>query len=158
MNLYLRMLLVYWRATHAGIIRLDSLSNQLSLRVLPNDLDIGLHVNNGRFLTLCDLSRLDLFIRTGLLTVMKQRRWAPLVAYHTMSYKASLTLFQNYSLEMTIKEFDEKYFYCLHTFSRNRKIIVQGDSHAVIRGKEGVIPPGDVIAAVQEFQDTRHAT
>ena len=54
--------------------------NQLQLTVMPNDLDIRLHVNNGRYLTLCDLGCFDFFVRSGLLAVMKQRNWMPLVA------------------------------------------------------------------------------
>ena len=153
MNLYLRMLMIYWQAKHSDMITLDELSNELKLRVLPNDLDISLHVNNGRFLTLCDLSRFDLFIRTGLLAVMKQRKWVPLIAYHDMQYKASLKLFQAYSLSMKIKDFDGKYFYSEHTFVKDDKIMANGNSHAVIRGSKGVIPPQDVFNAVREWQN-----
>src|SRR6185503_3961101 len=34
--------------------------SNLSLRVWPNDLDLNIHVNNGRYLTLMDLGRMDL--------------------------------------------------------------------------------------------------
>jgi acyl-CoA thioesterase FadM len=46
--------------------------NSLRLRVLPNDIDINLHMNNGRYLTICDLTRVDMFIRTGLAKTMLQ--------------------------------------------------------------------------------------
>lgn len=35
---------------------------------------------------------------------------------------------------------------------RGDKLVAQGVSHSVIRGREGVIPPQDVIDAVQELQ------
>ncbi len=152
MNLYLRLLLIYLQAKRATPITLDNLYNQLNLTVLPNDLDISLHVNNGRYLTLCDLSRFDLFVRSGLLEVMRKRKWMPLVAYHDMNYKSSLKVFQTFSLEMHIKDYDSKYFYSDHTFMRGDKTVAQGVSHSVIRGREGVIPPQDVIDAVLELQ------
>ncbi len=151
MNLYLRLLLIYLQAKRATPISLDDMRNQLQLTVLPNDLDISLHVNNGRYLTLCDLSRFDFFVRSGLLTVMKQRKWMPLVAYHDMNYKSSLKLFQKFTLGMEINDFDGKYFYSEHTFTRGDKWVAKGVSHAVIRGREGVIPPQDVIDAVKEY-------
>ncbi len=154
MNLYLRLLLIYLQAKRATPITLDDLRNELNLTVLPNDLDISLHVNNGRYLTLCDLSRFDLFVRSGLLTVMKQRKWMPLVAYHDMNYKSSLKVFQKFSLEMKITDFDGKYFYSDHKFMRGDKIVAEGVSHSVIRGREGVIPPQDVVDAVLELQKT----
>ncbi len=38
----------------------------LTLRVLPNDLDPSLHMNNGRYLAIMDLGRIDLLIRSGI--------------------------------------------------------------------------------------------
>ncbi len=152
MNLYLRMLWIYWRARRASVITPDDLRNEFSLRVWPNDLDVNLHVNNGRFLTLCDLSRFDLFVRTGLLRVMKQHGWMPLIAYHDMTYKASLTLFQEYTIKMHIHDYDEKYFYSRHEFTRGDTQVAIGTSRSVIRGRSGVIPPQRVAEAVEVLQ------
>lgn len=49
----------------------------LRLRVLPNDLDYNLHVNNGRYLMLMDLGRLDLVVRLGIIGELRRRRWNP---------------------------------------------------------------------------------
>ncbi len=76
----------------------------------------------------------------------------PLVAYHDMNYKSSLKVFQKFSLEMHIKDYDSKYFYEDHTFTCGDKVVAQGVSHSVGRGREGVIPPQDVIDAVLELQ------
>jgi YbgC/YbaW family acyl-CoA thioester hydrolase len=149
------MLWLYCRAWTQPLIPANDFHNQLVLRVWPNDLDIAGHVNNGRYLTYCDLSRFDLFVRSGLLKVMRQRKWVPLIAYHDMHYKSSLKLFQKFSLTMNIAEFDEKYFYGTHKFSRNDRVVAEGVSHAVIRSREGVVPPSDVIDAVKEFQEAR---
>ncbi len=72
--------------------------NSLSLRVLPKDLDINLHMNNGRYLTLCDLTRVDMFMRSGLAKTMIKEKWRPIIAEHTMTYKKPLKLFQKYDL------------------------------------------------------------
>lgn len=154
MNLYLRLLFIYFRAKRSSVITLDNLSNQLNLTVLPNDLDISFHVNNGRYLTLCDLSRFDLFVRSGLLAVMKQKKWVPLISYHDMNFKASLKLFQRFTLDMEIRDYDEKYFYSDHVFRVGNKIIAKGRSESVIRGREGVISPQQVVEAVKEYQSS----
>ncbi|MCF6190563.1 MAG: thioesterase family protein [Cocleimonas sp.] len=154
MNLYLRLFLIYLQAKRASPITLDDMHNQLNLTVLPNDLDINLHVTNSRYLAYCDFSRFDFFVRSGLLAVMKQRKWMPLVAYHDMNYKSSLKVFQKFTLDMNITHFDEKYFYSTHEFKKGDKLIAQGVSHSVVRGREGVIPPQDVVDAVLERQET----
>ena len=38
---------------------------ELTPRVLPNNLDINGHMNNGRYLTIVDLALFTLFIRSG---------------------------------------------------------------------------------------------
>jgi acyl-CoA thioesterase FadM len=115
---------------------------------LPNDLDINLHVNNGRYLTMCDLNRVDLFIRTGLASVMIKRGWMPIIAEHTMNYRRPLGIFKKFKATMQLTHWDEKYFFMTHRFSADSKIIAIGTSKGVVRGKAGVIPPADVIAAL----------
>ena len=42
-------------------------SSNCNFRVLPTDLDVNLHMNNGRFLQIMDLARIDWLLRTGIL-------------------------------------------------------------------------------------------
>ncbi|MGA7593853.1 MAG: acyl-CoA thioesterase, partial [Gallionella sp.] len=92
MNLFFRMLYVFLLAQFRESLDIGNSLSRLDLRVLPNDLDINLHMNNGRYLTICDLNRIDLFIRTGLLKAMFRRNWIPVIAEHTMTYKKPLGL------------------------------------------------------------------
>src|SRR5690606_5912070 len=108
MNLYLRMLWVLIASKWKPTMTVEALQNALELRVLPNDLDLNLHMNNGRFLTICDLSRVDLFIRTGLAALMVQNKWAPIISRHTMDYRRPLSPFQKYTVTMSIDRWDEK--------------------------------------------------
>ena len=65
MNLIFRLLktllLYLLRPTRRGILE----ESVVRFRVWPNDLDTNLHMNNGRYLTLMDLGRLDLLLRNG---------------------------------------------------------------------------------------------
>lgn len=46
--------------------RVDLLTTtKVSLRVWPNDLDVNLHVNNGRYLALADIGRMHWFVRAA---------------------------------------------------------------------------------------------
>ena len=44
----------------------ENMRNEITTRVWFNDLDINFHMNNGRYMTICDLTRVDLFVRSGL--------------------------------------------------------------------------------------------
>ncbi|MFT5880340.1 MAG: acyl-CoA thioesterase FadM [Moritella sp.] len=148
------MILVYLKTGMRGVISTDDLSCELTMRVLPNDLDVNMHMNNGRFLTICDLSRLDLFIRTGLTKLMVKHKWAPIIAHHDMNYFKPLKPFQKYTVRLSIDSWDDKYFYCTHTFTSQGKVYAKGSSKAVVRSKEGVLAPGMVVDLVDEIQQT----
>jgi acyl-CoA thioesterase FadM len=106
-------------------------------------------MNNGRYLTVCDLNRVDLFIRTGLVKTMRKRKWFPVIAEHTMSYKKSLHLFERYTAELEVSHWDDKYFYMTHTFSTAERVVATGTSKGAIRSKAEVIKPADVLIAVE---------
>ncbi|GEN07297.1 thioesterase [Myxococcus fulvus] len=157
MNLYLRMLWVLLSSLWKPQMKVDALTSTLQQRVLPNDLDLNLHMNNGRFLTVCDLNRVDLFVRTGLAALMMKNKWAPIIVRHTMDYKKALPPFRKYTVSMTISRWDEKYFYATHQFISNGKVVAEGESTAVILGKQGVIAPAQVIEAVNARQGRAEA-
>ena len=53
--------------------------SRLSFRCLPTDIDPNIHLNNARYLMLADLGRLDLFFRSGLMRLNRERGWAPMM-------------------------------------------------------------------------------
>jgi len=66
MNLYFRLLWIIVRSFFKP--RIDFADKiTLTLHILPNDLDINRHLNNGRYLTLLDLGSIDFFLRSGVL-------------------------------------------------------------------------------------------
>ena len=102
MNLYFRLLLVLLASWFKPRLPAGKAECHLDLRVMPNDLDINRHMNNGRYLTICDLTRVDLFVRTGLLKTMRLRGWIPIVAEHTMSYRKPLKLFGRFRVSLSL--------------------------------------------------------
>jgi len=150
MNLILRLLYVFILSLFRERLPVGALKSQLTLRTLPNDLDFNLHMNNGRYLTICDLNRVDMFIRTGLLKIMLKRKWMPMIADHTMTYKKPLKLLERFDVTLAITHWDEKFFYMTHTFTAGGRVVAEGVSKAVIRARDGVVPPADVVLAVAQ--------
>lgn len=127
--------------------------NSLQMRVLPNDVDINFHMNNGRYLTICDLTRVDMFIRTGLAKTMLKEKWIPVIAEHTMTYKKPLKPFQKYLVTMAVTGWDDRSFDMVHTFLVGERVMAEGTSKGVILSKqEGVIPPERVLATVERYR------
>lgn len=128
MNLYLRLLLLRLRTRRAPRVEIwDTV--RTPFRVTPGDLDLQRHVNNGRYLTLMDLGRMDLMLRSGFWGRLVRRGWYPVVAGQTITYRRSLTLGQRFDVVTRILGFDERWGYLEQTF-------VVGDTvyaHAVVR-------------------------
>jgi acyl-CoA thioesterase FadM len=70
----------------------------LHFRVLPTDLDPNLHMNNGRYLTIMDLGRLDLVLRSGLWRPMWRNGWAPMAGSVVIRFRRELRLGDRFTL------------------------------------------------------------
>lgn len=97
MNLYLRLIWTLLRARFMGPLSIED-TLEREFRVLPNDLDINMHMNNGRYLTMLDLMLVEYFSRVGFLKVMVQNRWRPMSGGSVITYRRGLAPFQKYKL------------------------------------------------------------
>ncbi len=152
MNLYFRLLWVFIAALYRDRLTREHLFNEVSTRIYPNDLDINLHVNNGRYLTLCDLGRIDLFIRSGLARVMINRKWYPVVGSVTMKFIKPLRVFDRITIRSHVTHWDDKYFYSTHAIFRRDVLVSEGTSRSlVVSRNSGKVPPAQVIEAVESY-------
>jgi acyl-CoA thioesterase FadM len=77
-------------------------------RVMPTDLDVLLHVNNGVYLSLMDLARVDLMRRAGLLRHLRANGWYPVVAAETIQFRRSLRSFERFDIVSRVLTWDEQ--------------------------------------------------
>lgn len=108
MSLYFRLLLVIVFSLFKPQTRWDE-KVSINLRVLPNDIDINGHLNNGRYLTLLDLCSVALFIRTGTFRQMFKHKCRPIIGGSIISYRKSLSLFEKCTVSIQIKAWDERW-------------------------------------------------
>ncbi|WP_425416427.1 thioesterase family protein [Oricola indica] len=146
MNLILRLIWVILTAKGRG--RMDVLAEgRVTLRCWPNDLDTNLHMNNGRYLTIMDLGRLDLILRTGLLPVMRSRKWYPVIATARIGFRRSINVFECFDLTTRVIGWDEKWLYIEHRMERGDKVMAQAFVKGLFLGPDGKVPMTELIAA-----------
>ena len=102
MNLWFRIIWLLIASRFRPRLKPPRETSVVSLIVLPNDLDIYGHMNNGRYLTIMDLGRLDLFLRGGLVQAIKGARWNPVLSAAKVRYRRELRLWQKFRLETRI--------------------------------------------------------
>jgi acyl-CoA thioesterase FadM len=96
--MFLRLFLVRLRARRARPLGLWDVGHA-RFRVGLRDLDVLRHMNNGVYLSLMDLGRLDLMIRNGVWAELGRRGWYPVIAAQTITYRRSLELGRRFVLE-----------------------------------------------------------
>ena len=117
----------------------------LSFRVMPHDLDINFHMNNGRYLTLMDLGRVELMLRMGIFGHIIKKGWMPVVGGVEMLYKKPLAPFQRFRLETKVLAWDEKWFFIEQTFYVKDTLMARGLVKGLIRGKNKNIPADELL-------------
>ncbi len=110
MHLLLRTLLQLFRSGHRSRLTSWGVSS-LPMRVLPTDIDMARHVNNGMYLSLMNLGRFDLMVRGGVWAKMRRNGWNPVVNAETIAFRKSLQLWQQYTIETKILGVDDKAIY-----------------------------------------------
>jgi acyl-CoA thioesterase FadM len=146
-NLYLRLLWL-WLATLGKPAESRLSTSRLSLRVWPNDLDLFAHVNNGRYLTLMDLGRLHIVMRSGLLRVMRERQWHAAAAAIEIRFRRPLKLWQRYELLTGIVDWDEHWFLFEQRFESAGKVYARALVKAQFRHRRERVPVATVLELV----------
>ena len=99
--------------------------------VLPTDIDLLGHMNNGRYPSYMDLARVDMLTRTGMAKVLDRAGIYAVVGQSSMVYRRSLDLWQRFDIETAVLGADERAIYLVQRF------VVDGEVHArgVVQGR-----------------------
>ena len=142
------MLRARLRRRREGVVPIDSVT-RVRLRVLPSDIDLLRHMNNGRYLSLFDLGRWDMTSRTGLGDAFRQNRWYAVVANETITFRKSLGLFTRFTVETRWVGHDDRALYMEH------RAVVDGEIYAraivrarILRRAGGSVPHEELFEAI----------
>jgi acyl-CoA thioesterase FadM len=140
MNLWFRLLLMLltskWRERVGPLA-----TSSLRMTVLPNDLDFNGHVNNGRYLTLADVGRMDFVLRSGALRVALAHRALPIVGDAFARFRRDLRAFERFELQTRILGWNEKWFFLEHRFVRRRRVLGVVLIRGLWKASTGVVTP-----------------
>ncbi len=144
MNLIFRTLIVTLSAVRRPRLR-PLQSSVVHFRVLPNDLDINLHMNNGRYLSLMDLGRLDLMMRLGVMRELFRLGWRPVIGSLTIRFRRPLDPFQRYEIHTRLVCWDEKWMYLEQRFEAHGEMAAIALVKGLFLQRDGTVPPQAVI-------------
>ena len=148
MNLYFRLLLLMLRNLLPSRRLGPFDTSRLDSRVWPTDIDLNLHMNNGRYLGLMDLGRFDLMQRLGLVSKSLKERWMPVVADVKIRYRFPLKPFQSFELHTRLVGWDRKWFYLEQRFIHRGRVMARALVRAAIVGKGRTLNCDEVMAVL----------
>lgn len=115
----------------------------------PWDIDFWMELNNGRTLTLFDLGRIPMAQRTGLLAVLRQKKWGLTVAGSCVRYRRRIRPFERFEMRTRAAGVDHRFIYMEQSMW---KASGECANHAMYRtavtGPSGIVPPSEVMAAL----------
>jgi len=147
MNLWFRLLYQLLRAPWRTRLEVLQPSN-LIMRCWPTDLDLNLHMNNGRYLTLMDLGRLDLVTRLGLMKVMLKRRWRPVLGAAQVRFLKPIAPGQLFRMESRVLGWEGKWFYIQQRFYLGEVLATDALTKALFLGPQGSVAVEETLRAV----------
>ena len=127
--------------------RIDPLGESvLRFRVWPNDLDLNIHMNSGRYLSFNDIGRVDLLLRMKLFRRVLKRGWRPIAGGAMVRYRRSLLPFERFTLRSRVVCWDEKWFYFEHLIERaDGSLAAMTHVRGLLRGNEGNVAPQELL-------------
>ena len=123
-------------------------TTRVQFRVWPNDLDFNVHVNNGRYLALADISRVHWSVRTGVFSVARRNKAWPMIGDAIAKFRQDLKLFEQFEIHTRLIGWDDKWGFLEHRFVRKGRVIGVVAVRSVFRGPGGPVDPAVLLAGV----------
>lgn len=102
MNLWFRLIWYFITTRFRPALTLPDDISRLKFRVWPHDLDTSMHLNNGRYLALMDIGRLDLMVAGGLLRPALRHGWTPIANSIQIRFRRELRVWAAMELQTRI--------------------------------------------------------
>ncbi|WP_442579215.1 thioesterase family protein [Mesorhizobium sp. ASY16-5R] len=143
-----------------GRYNLGSVST-LTFRCLPTDIDFNLHLNNARYMMLADLGRIDIFLRSGLWALARERRWAPMLGGLQTVFAREIRLWRRFEVMSSLETWEGT-----AVIGRHRFVLDDGTTAAIILTTAGIydrrgrrfVPIGDLVCLLGHDASPRPLT
>lgn len=147
MNLYFRLLLLFYRIKRNKLYQELLEEVEIEYRALPSDCDINMHLTNSRYLAFMDLARTWMTERLGLFNVVMKRKWFPIVNANAITYIKDIKPFQKFTVVTQLVGWDHKYFYIKQTFKSERGLHAVAYVRGVFKKKGGIVSVEEMLDA-----------
>ena len=143
---YLRSARVLLAAQFGQRLKFDG-ESVLRLWIGLGDIDIFPEVNNGRHLTLMDLGRFDLAVRSGFWKTIHREGWGLTVGGASVRFRHRVPPFSRVLLRTRVVGRDDRWFYFHQKMETGGRVCSAALVRAGITSKGGLVPVERVLEA-----------
>jgi acyl-CoA thioesterase FadM len=123
---------------------------EVTMRVRITDCDSYLHVNNGRYLSIMDIGRINHAGRCGMIGLWRRTGWKPVAGGATIRFRRELRMFSRYTLRTRCAGWDEGWSFWEQEFLRaDGKLAARAYAKVAMLDTDGSrLPSATVIEAL----------
>ncbi len=114
----------------------------------PWDIDLWMELNNGRTLTLYDLGRLPMALRSGMVSAVARNGWGMAVAGASIRYRRRVRMFHRVTMQSAILGWDARFFYFQQSMWRKGEATSSILLRMAVTGDTGIVAPAKVANAL----------
>lgn len=158
MNLFLRLLRIFFLAQRkAGTSHYND-THSLTFQVFLTDQDVFNHLNNSRYLSMTDLAMVDWLIRIGAWRAIRKKNWFPVFVYKELFFIKQLQFPQKFNVHTKLTGWDGSYVCLEHRFMRGDVLYAISRSIGRVIGRKGQRPTVTELIAVCGFDPANRPT
>ncbi|MEO0680294.1 MAG: acyl-CoA thioesterase [Pseudomonadota bacterium] len=115
-------------------------------RCWPWDIDPFMELNNGRTMTLMDIGRLPLAVRSGLIEAIRRKGWRLTMAGAVVQYRRRVLPFAKMEIRSRVAGYDDRFVYLEQLVMTKGQPAHHAMYRGVIVGPNGIVPTSEVLA------------
>lgn len=119
------------------------------MRVWLGDIDVFSELNNGRHLTLMDMGRFDLAVRSGFLRAVHHMGWGLTVGGASVRFRHRVPPFSRICVRSRVVGHDERWFYFHQTIERGDRLCSAALVRTAVIEKGHLVPMKRVLEALE---------
>lgn len=121
----------------------------------PWDLDVWMELNNGRSLTLYDLSRVPFAMRVGLAKAVRENGWSLSMAGASVRWRARVRAFDRIEIQSRCVGWDDRFIYLMQDmWKADGTCAGQILCRTAAANKDGIVAPSKVMLAMGGAADS----
>jgi acyl-CoA thioesterase FadM len=118
--------------------------------VWPQDIDVFGHMNNGRYLQVMDVARVDWMRRTRILDRIWANRCSALLGGSVIRYCKALRPFERYRVHTSLIAWEARWAFLQHRCTNEAgELVALGYTRAALRNADGWVPPQRILDEVE---------